>query len=48
MKDFWKPDDMTVVFVADPSLGNMLNFNVGETVDLQMPRVGRLTCCSSE
>ena len=30
---------MTVVFVADPSLGNMLNFNVGESVDLQIPRV---------
>ena len=23
IRDFWKVDDMTVVFVADPSLGNV-------------------------
>eukprot|EP00884_Botryococcus_braunii_P001185 jgi/Botrbrau1/11067/Bobra.0302s0009.1 len=39
IKDFWKVDDNTVVFVADPSLGgNILNFNVGANVDLQVPR----------
>lgn len=27
-------DDDTVVFVADPGLGNILNFNVGTNVDL--------------
>lgn len=39
VKDFWGVDDATVVFVADPSLsGNILNFNVGSSVDLQVPR----------
>jgi hypothetical protein len=28
-----------VVFVADPNTGNILNFNVGENVDLLVPRV---------
>ena len=32
-------DGDTVVFVADPSLGNILNFNVGENVDLKVPKV---------
>ena len=39
IKDFWGVDDDTVVFVADPSLGNILNFNVGSTIDLRIPRV---------
>lgn len=39
IKDFWKVDDNTIVFVADPSLGgNILNFNVGAAVDLNVPR----------
>lgn len=39
IKDFWKVDDSTIVFVADPSLGgNILNFNVGAAVDLSVPR----------
>eukprot|EP00271_Cylindrocystis_brebissonii_P005869 TRINITY_DN18226_c0_g1_i1.p1 TRINITY_DN18226_c0_g1~~TRINITY_DN18226_c0_g1_i1.p1 ORF type:complete len:307 (+),score=16.56 TRINITY_DN18226_c0_g1_i1:49-969(+) len=39
IKDFWGVDDQTVVLVADPSLsGNILNFNVGTTVDLNVPR----------
>ncbi|KAH7285397.1 hypothetical protein KP509_33G026500 [Ceratopteris richardii] len=39
VRDFWKVDDGTVVFVADPSLGgNILNFNVGAAVDLAIPR----------
>ncbi|KAK9839595.1 hypothetical protein WJX84_003511 [Apatococcus fuscideae] len=38
IKDFWGVDDDTVVFVADPSLGNILNFNVGSTIDLRIPR----------
>lgn len=37
IKDFWKVDADTVVFVADPGLGNILNFNVGENVDLLVP-----------
>jgi hypothetical protein len=40
IKDYWKVDDDTVVFVADPSLGgNILNFNVGTNIDLRIPRV---------
>ena len=48
MRDFWNVDADTVVFVADPSLGNILNFNIGANIDLQIPPV-RLTthapCC---
>ncbi|XP_068646151.1 thylakoid lumenal 15.0 kDa protein 2, chloroplastic [Aristolochia californica] len=38
VRDFWQVDDRTIVFVADPTFGNILNFNVGETVDLDIPR----------
>ncbi|KAK4272859.1 hypothetical protein QN277_021357 [Acacia crassicarpa] len=38
VKDFWQVDDRTIVFVADPTFGNILNFNVGATVDLDIPR----------
>ncbi|KAG8483916.1 hypothetical protein CXB51_023508 [Gossypium anomalum] len=38
IKDFWQVDDQTIVFVADPTFGNILNFNVGESVDLDIPR----------
>eukprot|EP00889_Picochlorum_renovo_P002110 jgi/Picre1/29140/NNA_004533.t1 len=31
-------DDDTVVFVADPNTGNILNFNVGTNVDFRVPR----------
>ena len=37
VKDYWGVDDSTVVFVADPGLGNILNFAVGSNVDLQVP-----------
>mmetsp|Transcript_13999 Transcript_13999/g.35040 ORF Transcript_13999/g.35040 Transcript_13999/m.35040 type:complete len:240 (-) Transcript_13999:67-786(-) len=41
IKDYWGVDDDTVVFVADPSFGksggNILNFNIGTNVDLQIP-----------
>lgn len=30
--------DDTIVFVADPTFGDILNFNVGATVDLEVPR----------
>jgi hypothetical protein len=36
IKDFWGVDANTIVFVADPSLGNILNFNVGSNVDLEV------------
>uniref|UniRef100_A0A0D9WZT4 TPM domain-containing protein n=1 Tax=Leersia perrieri TaxID=77586 RepID=A0A0D9WZT4_9ORYZ len=38
IKDFWKVDDQTIVFVADPTFGNIINFNVGSLVDLDIPR----------
>ncbi|KAK9733366.1 hypothetical protein RND81_04G062800 [Saponaria officinalis] len=38
IKDFWQVDDRTIVFVADPTFGNILNFNVGTQVDLDIPR----------
>ena len=31
-------DDNSVVFVADPSFGDILNFNVGAGVDLEVPK----------
>jgi hypothetical protein len=37
VKDYWGVDDDTVVFVADPGLGNILNFSVGANVDLDVP-----------
>lgn len=39
VRDYWKVDDSTVVFVADPTFGDILNFNVGQAVDLEVPRV---------
>lgn len=38
IKDFWQVDDRTIVFVADPTFGNILNFNVGAQVDLDIPQ----------
>ena len=38
IKDYWGVDPDTIVFVADPNTGNILNFNVGENVDFQVPR----------
>jgi|UniRef100_A0A7S1EP41 hypothetical protein len=37
VKDYWNVDDDTVVFVADPGLGNILNFSVGGNLDLEVP-----------
>lgn len=37
IKDFWGVDADTVVFVADPNTGNILNFNVGANIDLSIP-----------
>lgn len=36
IKDFWGVDDNTIVFVADPNTGNILNFNVGANIDLEV------------
>eukprot|EP01024_Parvocaulis_polyphysoides_P002099 TRINITY_DN10647_c0_g1_i3.p2 TRINITY_DN10647_c0_g1~~TRINITY_DN10647_c0_g1_i3.p2 ORF type:complete len:224 (+),score=35.85 TRINITY_DN10647_c0_g1_i3:312-983(+) len=38
VRDYWSVDDDTVVFVADPTFGDILNFNVGQNIDLQIPR----------
>eukprot|EP00249_Psilotum_nudum_P003252 c16645_g1_i1 orf=307-1038(-) len=37
IKDYWQVDDNTIVFVADHSFGNFLNFNVGAAVDMNVP-----------
>ena len=37
VRDYWAVDANTVVFVADPNTGNILNFNVGSALDLQVP-----------
>lgn len=29
IREYWGIDDNTIVFVADPSFGDILNFNVG-------------------
>eukprot|EP00798_Chlamydomonas_sp_ICE-L_P016061 gene16061-22198_t len=38
VRDYWKVDDQSVVFVADPTFANILNFNVGGNVDLEVPQ----------
>eukprot|EP01025_Chloroclados_australasicus_P037178 TRINITY_DN37860_c1_g1_i3.p1 TRINITY_DN37860_c1_g1~~TRINITY_DN37860_c1_g1_i3.p1 ORF type:complete len:226 (+),score=36.41 TRINITY_DN37860_c1_g1_i3:124-801(+) len=38
IREYWQVDDDTVVFVADPTFGDILNFNVGQNIDLQIPR----------
>jgi len=38
IKDYWGVDDDTVVLVADPGTGNVLNFSVGGAVDLEVPQ----------
>ncbi|GLI71385.1 hypothetical protein VaNZ11_016578 [Volvox africanus] len=38
IREYWGVDDNTVVFVADPSFGDILNFNVGAGIDLEVPR----------
>lgn len=40
MQDYWNLDDMSIVMVADKGAkgtSNMLNFNVGEGVKLNLP-----------
>jgi hypothetical protein len=42
IRDYWGVDDSFVVLVADPNFGDILNFNVGQGVDLEVPRVSLL------
>ncbi|KGG12548.1 MULTISPECIES: TPM domain-containing protein [Prochlorococcus] len=39
IKDFWGLDERTLLVVADPRGGNLLNFNVGEAYFALMPRL---------
>lgn len=36
-RKYWGVDENSVVFVADPNFGNILNFNVGSNIDVQVP-----------
>ena len=36
IRDYWAVDADTIVFVADPGFGDILNFNVGGNVDLSV------------
>lgn len=38
IRDYWGVDDSFVVLVADPNFGDILNFNIGQGVDLEVPR----------
>ncbi|KAF6148971.1 hypothetical protein GIB67_026716 [Kingdonia uniflora] len=42
IKDYWHVDDKIIVFVADPTFGNILNFNVG-AIDVPHSFWNRLT-----
>ncbi len=39
IKDFWNIDDRTLLIVADPRGGNLINFNVGDAYFALMPRI---------
>ena len=39
IKDYWNLDDTSLLVIADPRGGNLLNFNVGETYFSFMPRL---------
>jgi hypothetical protein len=47
IREFWGVDDTSIVFVADPTFGDILNFNVGQAVDLEVPQVGMMTAAPS-
>ncbi|GBF99806.1 hypothetical protein Rsub_12559 [Raphidocelis subcapitata] len=38
VRDYWSVDDNTIVFVADPTFANIINVNVGQGVDLEVPQ----------
>ena len=39
VKDFWGQDDKSIMLIADPRGGNLLNFSVGDSVYSLLPRV---------
>ena len=39
VKDFWELDERSLLIVADPRGGNLLNFNVGDAYFALMPRI---------
>ncbi len=39
IKDFWELDESSLVVIADPRGGNLLNFNVGEAYFALLPRI---------
>ena len=39
IKDFWNLDERSLVIIADPRGGNLLNFNVGDALFALMPRI---------
>jgi hypothetical protein len=44
VRDYWSVDDNTIVFVADPTFANIINVNVGQAVDLEVPQVCFFVC----
>ena len=38
VRDYWKLDERSLLLVADPRGGNLLNFNVGDALFALMPR----------
>ncbi|KIZ06205.1 Thylakoid lumenal 15.0 kDa protein 2, chloroplastic Flags: Precursor [Monoraphidium neglectum] len=38
VREYWGVDANTIVFVADPTFANILNFNVGQGLDLEVPQ----------
>jgi hypothetical protein len=38
IRDYWGVDERSIIFVADPTFKNILNFNVGQGLDLEVPR----------
>ncbi|KAJ9181547.1 hypothetical protein P3X46_009668 [Hevea brasiliensis] len=37
IRDFWQVDDRTIVFIAGPTFVHIISFNIGASVDLDIP-----------
>ena len=44
IREFWGLDESSLLLVADPRGGNLLNFNVGDAYFAMMPRTYRWSC----